>query len=395
MLLGIECAACAATHDATRLLNVCERCGRSLSARYDLGPLADALRGRRMSDRPRSMWRYAEVLPDPPRDAPVSLGEGFTPLVELPRTAARFRCARVWVKDESTNPTGSFKARGLSAAVTAAAARGARALALPSAGNAASALAAYARRAGLAARVYLPEDAPETNRLEVRLLGAEVLEVKGTIADAAARMRADRALGPPHDEFFDLSTLKEPFRLDGKKTLGYELFEALGGELPDVIVYPTGGGTGLLGMAKAFDELEAASLIGKTRPAMVSVQSVVAGGVAAAFASGATETRPADAGGKTIAAGLNVPKAFADWWILKEIRRTNGAAYAVDDAAILAQMRATAETEGFLACPEGAATLAALPRLADAGKLAGARVVVFNTASAFKYPEALALLRSP
>ncbi len=388
MLIGLDCAACGAPHDAAAPVNVCSRCGRSLSARYELGALAEALRNRRMDDRPRSMWRYAEALPTTTVADRVTLGEGFTPLVPIARIAARFGAASVDVKDESANPTGSFKARGLSAAVTAAVARGARSFALPSAGNAAGALAAYAARAGLPGRVYLPADAPQSNRVEVRLLNADVREVTGNIADAAARMRADRAAEPAQGAPFDLSTLKEPFRLDGKKTLGYELFEAFRGVLPDVIVYPTGGGTGLLGMAKAFDELERAGLLGAARPSFVAVQSAEVASIVRAFDTGAEESTAAS-GGRTLASGLNVPRAFADWWILKELRRTHGAAIAVNDGEILDTIRDVARTEGLLLCPEGAATVAALARLADAGRIRGARVVVFNTASAFKYPEAL------
>ena len=382
MLRALLCASCEAPHDPHALESICRQCGRSLSARYDLGPLADALRDGTIAGRERSMWRYREVLPvgDAP---PVTLGEGWTPLLPLPRLGADLGLPRLLVKDEGANATGSFKARGMAAAVTAARDRGARVLIAPSAGNAAGALAAYAQRAGLDARVWLPGDCPAPNRLETRLMGATVTEVEGTIADAAAALRAARP-----DGAFDLSTLKEPYRVDGKKTMGYELFEQLGG-LPDAILYPTGGGTGLLGMMKAFDELEEVGLVGAERPRMIAVQAADVAPIVEAFDAGRDESE-AKPDGRTLASGLMVPKAFADWWVLAEIRRSGGRALAVDDDAMLAALARCAAREGMLFCPEGAALLAVLPRLVDEGTLrADDRVVVFNTASAFKYPDAL------
>ena len=382
MLQTLACASCDVPHDPSGLETICTACGRSLSAGYDLGPLADALRDGSIATRERSMWRYREVLPVGEAE-PVSLGEGWTPLLTLDRLAKSLGLAHLLVKDESSNATGSFKARGLSAAVTAARDRGASSLIAPSAGNAAGALAAYAGRAGLRAHVWLPSDCPASNRLETRLMGVGVTEVEGTIADAAAAMRADA----PADAF-DLSTLKEPYRVDGKKTMGYELFEQLGG-LPDVILYPTGGGTGLLGMMKAFDELEGVGLVGASRPRMIAVQAADVAPIVDAFEAGAevSEARP---DGRTVASGLMVPKAFADWWVLKEIRRSGGRAVAVDDQAMLTALAQCAAQEGLLFCPEGAALLAALPRLIDEGTIGrDDRVVVFNTASAFKYPEVL------
>ncbi len=392
-MLALECSSCRSDHDPRRLATVCDACGRSLSAQYDIGPLAERLRRGAMQDRPRSLWRYEEALPAVSPHEVVSLGEGFTPLLEAPRLANRVGLDRLWIKDEGANPTGSFKARGMSAAVTAAKARGARVLAVPSAGNAAGALAAYASRAGLQARVYVPLDCPKPNRDEVRIHGSSVTFVDGTIADAAARLRADAAENRG-DPWFDMSTLKEPYRLDGKKTMGYELYEQLAG-LPDVILYPTGGGTGLLGMMKAFDELEAAGLVGADRPRMIAVQSENMASIVRAFEAGATTSDPSP-DGRTIASGLQVPKAFADWWILAELRRSRGRALAVSDASMITAVREVARLEGILLCPEGAALVPALLRLVDERDVErDARIVLFNTATGLKYPDVLERALSP
>lgn len=390
MLSRLSCAHCGRDHAPAEPATVCTACGRSLTATYALASLRDAFESNSMHLRVASMWRYAEALPcDDPR-AVVSLGEGLTPLYPLQRFGERSGVPRLWVKDEGANPTGSFKARGMSAAVTAARARGARVLCAPSAGNAAGALAAYAARGGLEARVYLPEDAPEPNLVEARALGARVATARGTISDAAALMREERGRAPDGALWFDLSTLKEPYRLDGKKTMGYELYEQMGGALPDAILYPTGGGTGLLGMMKAFDELQSIGRIGPERPRMIAVQAAGCAPIVDAFARGADQSvappEPA-----TIASGLRVPKAFADWWILREIRRSRGTAVAVTDEAMLAALAAVARSEGLLLCPEGAALAAALPRLAaDQVLRPSDRVVLFNTASPYKYPDVLA-----
>lgn len=366
---------------------VCRQCGRSLTATYDPTSLMSALKDGSIKDRPHSMWRYHEALPTP-SGPPVSLGEGFTPLLPAPVATKRYGVREILIKDESRNPTGSFKDRGLSAAITAAVDRGAKCVVAPSAGNAAGAMSAYAARAGIEARVFLPEDCPLPNRMETRLFGARTEVVKGNIANAAARLRETRAATEGGDSWCDLSTLKEPFRLDGKKTLGYELFESLT-DLPDVILYPTGGGTGLLGMMKAFDELEQAGLIGSRRPRMIAVQSTGCAPLVKAFDDGAEESEAPD-NPNTLASGLLVPKAFADWWVLKEIRRSEGLAVAVDDEDALNGIRELAAADGILLCPEGGALLAALRRLRDDGQIsADDRVVVFNTASAYKYPEAL------
>lgn len=391
MIRRLACKSCDTGHDVAALETICSSCGRSLNAEYELEPLRVAFEDGSIHRRSRSMWRYEEVLPVGPDGQVFSLGEGWTPLLESGRLARHFGLNHLFVKDEGGNPTGSFKARGMSAAVTAAVARGARVLCAPSAGNAAGALAAYAARAGVEARVYLPDDAPLPNRMETRLLGACARTVTGTIATAAAAMNEERSQAADPASWFDLSTLKEPFRVDGKKTMGYELFEQFDRTLPDVILYPTGGGTGLLGMMKAFDELREMGLYEGAGPRMVAVQASGAASLVTAFHAGAAESEVvADA--HTLASGLRVPKAFADWWLLDDLRRSNGTAIAVDDAAMLEGMRVCARLEGILLCPEAGALVAALETLRDRGDVSpDDRVVLFNTATGYKYPEILEL----
>lgn len=389
MLQQLACAFCHAEHPFRAIATVCSHCGRSLSAVYDVSRLGAALRDGSIRQRVRSMWRYAEALPQLAARDPVSLGEGWTPLLRAERFGRRLGLPHLLVKDEGSNPTGSFKARGMSAAITAARDLGVTGVAAPSAGNAAGALAAYAARAGMSAHVFLPESAPLPNRIETRLTGAEVVTVTGNIATAAAALRRRRETDPVAAALLDVSTLKEPYRLDGKKTMGYELFEQLDGVLPDAILYPTGGGTGLLGMMKAFDELELVGLLGSARPRMIAIQADGCAPIVEAFARGADDSI-APAAPDTLASGLLVPKAFADWWILREIRRSGGTALAVSDADILRAIATFGTAEGILLCPEGAALAAALPRLLDQGSLhRDDRVVLFNTASPFKYPDAL------
>jgi len=390
MIATLVCASCAERHDPWELATICGSCGRSLSARYVLDGLAAAFASGEIHSRERSIWRYREALPCSPGQAPVSLGEGLTPLLLLPRLGARFGLRRLYVKDESANPTGSFKARGMSAAVTAARDRGARVLTAPSAGNAAGALSAYAARAGLEARVFLPESAPPPNRAECRLFGAETATVPGSIADSAKALAQAREATGDSAGWFDLSTLKEPYRLDGKKTMGYELFEQFDRALPDAILYPTGGGTGLLGMMKAFDELRSIGLLGDHGPRMIAVQSDRADSIVRAFHAGALESEAVH-GEPTIASGLQVPRAFADWWVLRELRRSGGTALAVSDEELTAAIELAARVEGLLLCPEGAALVAALPRLLESGALEpDERIVLFNTGSGYKYPQTLA-----
>ena len=324
------------------------------------------------------MWRYAAVLPPV---EPVSLGEGFTPL--LPSRKYK----NVWIKDEGLNPTGSFKARGLSAAVTMARHYGLNKLAIPSAGNAAGALAAYAAAAGLEAHIFMPSDVPEANRIECQAYGADVNLVNGLISDCA-QIVAERK---QEQGWFDVSTLKEPFRVEGKKTMGYELAEQVGWELPDAVVYPTGGGVGLIGMWKAFSEMEELGWIGPRRPKMIVVQSSGCAPIVKAWNEhkAAAETWPDAA---TVAAGLRVPKAYGDYLILDILRRSHGTAVAVDDDELMRCVREWAAEEGVFASPEGAASLAAYQRLiSDRFVTPEAKVVLFNTGAGLKYSDVIAV----
>ena len=349
-------------------------------AQYDLAAASATLRPDKLAGRLHGLWRWAEVMPGKAEEA-VTLGEGGTPLVRLKRLAEEERCPRLYVKDEAFNPTGSFKARGLAVAVSRAKALGAKKLALPTAGNAGGALAAYAARAGLEAHVLMPKDAPQANQLECKAHGAHLILVDGLISDCG-RMLAERK---QREGWFDLSTLKEPYRIEGKKTLGYELFEQLGGRLPGAILYPTGGGVGLIGMWKAFDEMEAMGWIGAERPKMVVVQASGCAPIVQAFDAGKSESE-AWKDARTLAAGLRVPKALGDFLVLDAVYRSKGAAVAVDDEAILTAVRRFAQREGILACPEGAATLAALPVLFERGVLTrDEAIVLFNTGSGLKY----------
>ncbi|MCH7765178.1 MAG: threonine synthase [Acidobacteria bacterium] len=383
-LTHLKCSRCSAVHSAGQLQNLCS-CGAPLLACYDLAGAArtftrESLRGRR-----RDLWRYQEVLPGS-ADAAVTLGEGGTPLLPLKRLGERHGCPHLYLKDESFNPTGTFKARGMATAVTQARALGARKLAVPTAGNAGGALAAYASRAGLEAYVLMPKDAPPANQLEVRAHGANLILVDGLIGDCG-RLLAERK---EKEGWFDVSTLKEPYRIEGKKTLGYEFYEQLGGRLPDAIFYPTGGGVGLIGMWKAFEEMETLGWIGSERPKMISVQASGCAPIVRAFEQRKPESEPwKDA--VTIAAGLRVPKALGDFLVLDAIYRSGGAAVATTDDEILAGVRTLARLEGIFACPEGGAVIAALPKLLECGVLKGEdTMILFNTGTAMKYLDVLA-----
>src|SRR5438034_10103087 len=325
-LRHLECTACGLRHDWSQLQNLCTECGKPLFAIVDLGKAGRTLTREALTAREKSLWRYREVLPLPEGVGPVSLGEGGTPLLR----AARFGGdVDLWIKDESLNPTQSFKARGMSVAVSMAKYLGATKLAVPSAGNAGGALAAYAARAGLEAHIFMPRDTPHANIIECRELGAHVTLIEGLITDCGAEI----ARRKEEQGWFDMSTLKEPYRVEGKKTLGYELAEQLNWELPDIILYPTGGGTGLIGMRKAFTEMEALGWIGKKRPRMFAVQALGCAPIVRAFEAGekfAAEFPNAH----TIASGLLVPKAIGDVLILTMLRQSNGAAVAVYDHAI-------------------------------------------------------------
>jgi threonine synthase len=327
------------------------------------------------------MWRYAEVLPLRDPTFRVTLGEGLTPLLDVPRLPAELGLGQVWLKDEGCNPTGSFKARGLGMAISRAWELGVREVALPSAGNAGSAAAAYAAAAGLPCHVVVPADTPRVIVEEMRALGADVELIDGLITDAGARV----AEGADAHGWFDLSTLREPYRVEGKKTMGYELFEQLAGRLPDAIIYPTGGGTGLVGMWKAFDEMEQLGWIGPARPRMYSVQAAGCAPVVRAWEAGAASAEPwQDA--HTYASGLRVPRAVGDFLMLDAIRASGGAAVAVTDDEMRESVRAIGRTTGVFAAPEGGATAAAVRHLLQRGDLAAdSEVVLFNTGSGLKY----------
>jgi threonine synthase len=378
----LECSGCGAIFAPDRIHTFCPDCQSPLLARYDLNAVRGRIDRDAVRNRPRGMWRWHELLPvrDPAHH--LSLGEGDCPLLPAPRLGAALGLAHLFIKDESFNPTGTFKARGMAAAVSAALELGLRELVVPTAGNAGGALAAYAARAGLAAHVFMPLDAPAANVAEARMLGADVQLVDGLISDAG---RLAAAAAAEHG-WFDVSTFKEPYRVEGKKIMGYELAEHFGWSLPDVILYPTGGGTGLVGMWKAFAELaELGWLESRGRPRMVSVQAAGCAPIVRALALGA-ERAEFFAGAATLAAGLRVPGPFADRLILRSLRESGGTAVAVGDDEILAAQREMARAEGVFAAPEGAATLAALRRLVDEGWVqAQERVVLFNTGSGLKY----------
>ncbi|HUK52839.1 MAG TPA: threonine synthase [Candidatus Binatia bacterium] len=376
----LECSRCGKHYPHSALRNLCD-CGRSLFARYDLERAARGLTRDALVERRPTMWRYEEVLPPGDR---VTLGEGCTPLIPCPRLGEELILQNIFVKDEGLNPTGSFKARGLAAAVTRAKALGAVTLAIPTAGNAGGALAAYAARAGLRAVVVMPADTPQANVIECRAAGADVRLLAGLISDCGAYV-ADHAV---LDGWFDVSTMKEPYRLEGKKTMGYELWEQFGGKLPEVIVYPAGGGVGLLGMLKAFDEMEGMGWIGSERPRMVAVQAAGCAPLLRAWKAN-RDTVEMFPNAATLASGLRVPKPFADVEILTGIRRTGGTVVDATDQEMMAAGKQLASLEGIFAAPEGAATVVALRKLAEQGWLTGRdRVVLFNTGTGYKYLEA-------
>ena len=387
----LECARCAKQYEAGRVYNLCA-CGSPLWVRYDLKRL-DAARWReQLTARPPTLWRYREVLPVRDQSCITSLGEGCTPLLHARRLGEKLGMASLYLKDESLNPTGSFKARGLAVAVSMAKELGLERLAVPSAGNAGGALAAYAAQAGLAATVFMPEATPLVNRMECRLFGAEVVLVPGSIKDCARALR-ERATSK---DWFDCSTLREPYRLEGKKTMAYEVVEQLLGRVPDAMIYPTGGGTGLIGMWKAFEEMQQLGWIGERRPRMFAVQASGCAPIVRAYAQGALQAEEwLDP--ETIASGLRVPSAIGDFLMLRALRESRGGALAVEDGAMLAAVRELAEEEGVITSPEGGAALAALRRLLADGHLSGLEtVVLFLTASGYKYVEVLdALAKSP
>jgi threonine synthase len=380
-LTDLLCPECGRHYPASQVQTFCQACSSPLLAQYDLLRLHDLLSPAEVVRRGRGIWRWAELLPVSDARYRLTLGEGDTALLPLPRLGSALAIENLLIKDESTNPTGSFKARGLAAAVGRALELGIRTFAIPTAGNAGGALAAYAARGKAEAHIFMPADAPIANQREVQAAGAELHLVNGLISDAA-RLAASQAA---KNGWFDLSTFKEPYRVEGKKTLGFELAEALNWRLPDVIIYPTGGGTGLVGMWKAFDELQALGWIGSHRPRMVSVQASGCAPVVRAFTSGAAHAEPWQQA-HTLAAGLRVPMVFAGRIILRIIRQSGGTALAVDDEEMTLAQRRLAVEEGIFAAPEGAATLAAAQHLAASGWIKpGEQVVLFNTGSGIKY----------
>jgi len=367
---------CGKTYDWHRLLNTCE-CGKPLLAQYDLSPAT--LDRKELRDREPTLWRYREVLPP---CEPVSLGEGFTPLIYAPRLGDRW-----YVKDESVNPTGSFKARGMSLAISMAKYHGVQSVATPSAGNAAGAMSAYAANAGMEAHVFMPRDTPRAFLIECEFRGAHVTLIDGLINVCGAEVR--KFIDSSPTTIFDVSTLKEPYRAEGKKTMGYEVAEQMEWRLPDVIVYPTGGGTGLVGMWKAFDEMERMGWIGPERPRMVSVQAEGCAPIATAFAKG---ERFADEfpNAHTSASGMRVPKAIGDFIMLDLLRASGGTVVIVTDEEMVAATRELASKTGIFGAPEGGATLAAAQKLSASGFIKPDDVVVlFNTGTGLKYLEAL------
>jgi threonine synthase len=379
----LECSrpGCGERLDHGTRQNLCPRCQGPLLARYDLARARETLTSASLAGRDSSMWRYAEVMPGGP---PVTLGEGMTPLGHAERLGRHLGLDRLFIKDEGQNPTASFKARGLSAAVTVARSLGVETIALPTAGNAGGAAAAYAAHAGLQCVIAMPKDTPMAIVLECRAFGADVRLIDGLISDCGAYIAAE---APKHG-WFEVSTLKEPYRVEGKKTMGYELWEQLGGVLPDVIVYPTGGGVGLIGMWKAFEELEAMGFIGHERPRMIAAQAAGCAPIVRAFQQGDAFSEKWEQA-STVAAGLRVPKALGDFIILADIYASRGDAIAATDEELMAACCDIARFEGILAAPEGGAGLAAIETLTARGKIApDETVVLFNTGSGYKYLEA-------
>jgi threonine synthase len=378
----VECTVCGHRHEAGRLLTVCEQCGQMLAVRYDLPRVASAVTKQALRERPPGMYRFRELVPLGDGEEPVFLGEGGTPLLALPRLAAHLGLRHLWAKDEGQNPTGSFKARGLGMAITKARTLGVKGLMIPSAGNAGGAAAVYGARAGLPVAVVVPRDTPRAAVAEALLAGAHVFTVDGTIA-TAGRLIAGIA---PRLGWFDMATLKEPYRLEGKKTMGLELAEQLGWDTPDVLVYPTGGGTGLVGIWKAYDELGALGWIEARQPAFVAVQAEGCAPVVKAWSEGAQTTtmweHPV-----TDAPGLRVPGPFAGRQMLKILRDTGGYGRAVGEAEIVDAQRRLARVEGIWTAPEAAATVAALLRMVEEGRVtADARVMLVFTGSGLKNP---------
>jgi threonine synthase len=380
----IVCPRCHKRFGLSLLLNLCP-CGSPLLVRYDLEKAKTAFSKSSLPGRVASLWRYRELLPLQNDVNLISLGEGYTPLLDARKLGAELALRRLWIKDEAQNPTGSFKDRGLSLAISRAKELGIKKAAIPSAGNAGGSFAAYAARAGIEAHVFMPRDTPIANQIEARQYGARLTLVDGLINDCG-RIIAEKKTA---EGWFDVSTLKEPYRVEGKKTMGYEIAEQLNWHLPEVIVYPTGGGTGLIGMWKAFGELEALGWIGAERPRMVAVQASGCAPIVKAYDEDKASAAPWQ-NAKTVASGLRVPQAVADFLMLQAIRESRGTALSVSDAEMLAEIPHVGKAEGIFFCPEGAACVAALRRLIENGWIKPEEeVLIFNTASGLKYLDVL------
>lgn len=378
----LHCSRCDRTFEPDRLWNTCE-CGAPLLVRYDLGEIRRNWRKVDLERAPASMWRYAPVLPAEPNEA-VTLDEGWTPLTRAARLGAQMGARELWIKDEGRNPTGSFKARGLSCAVTMASKLGVKKLAIPSAGNAAGALAAYAAAAGLEAHIFMPQDVPQANFIECKAHGANVTLIDGLISDCG-RIVAERK---EREGWFDVTTLKEPYRIEGKKTMGYEVAEQFDWQFPDAILYPCGGGVGLIGMWKAFAELEELGWVGGKRPKMISVQAKGCEPITRAFEQNA-ESSEFFVNAHTVGSGLRVPKALGDFLVLRAVRESGGTAVSVSDEQMLDGGLSMAREEGIFPAPEGGACVAAAKHLLETGFLKPEeRIVIYNTGSGVKYLEA-------
>lgn len=378
----LVCSRCLKAFPPNQVLNVCE-CGAPLLVRYDLAGVRRRWTKPELASAESSMWRYSPVLPAERAEA-VTLREGWTPLLETKTLGRALGASDLWVKDDGRNPTDSFKARGMACAVTMAKKFGLRKLAVPSAGNAASALAAYAAAASLEAHIFMPRDVPQSNFVECQSFGAHVTLVDGLIGDCA-RLVTERKV---HEGWFDVSTLKEPYRIEGKKTMGYEVAEQFTWQLPDAILYPCGGGVGLIGMWKAFAELEELGWIGPRKPKMIAVQAVGCEPITRAFEQGA-EASEFFARAHTVASGLRVPKALGDFLVLRAIRESSGTAISVTDQELLDAALLLARAEGIFAAPEGGACVAAVTRLLQSGFLKPSdRILIYNTGSGLKYLEA-------
>ena len=382
-LIDLICTKTGKAYSKDQLWNLSPEADAPLFARYDLDAVAKALPREKLTGRVPTMWRYAEVLPVEDEQFQVSLGEGFTPLLQTTSLGRKIGVPKLYIKDEGLNPTGSFKARGMSVAISRAVELGASAIAIPSAGNAGGATAAYAARASLPAHIFMPKDVPQANYIECKVLGAHVELIDGLISDCGKIVASRKEA----EGWFDISTLKEPYRVEGKKTMGYELAEQFDWELPEVVIYPTGGGTGLIGMWKAFDEMEHMGWIGSERPRMISVQAAGCAPIVRAYRAGDAHAEPwIDA--ETVAAGLRVPAAVGDFLMLNAIRDSGGCALSVTDEELMASVSKMAAAVGSFPAPEGAATLAALEKLIEQNLVSERdRVVLFNTGTGLKYIE--------